>query len=650
MISHVLILFLIILAGAFALYTFTETRRGATHIITMCLMLSLVIMFAFLDKLFLGCAVACILAVAAFLAAAAKTAKEKNIDRVKSFFSPATVMFILSSLFIIFYFGTRQPIFSTWDEFSFWGTAQKLTKIHNAIYTYYESSMIGNTTPPALTVLAYFFQFFTEGFRQWVSYVSYDIMFFACYRAAISKFDWKKFHVRAMGYIALFFSVYFFRIYTRIVNLETIYMCTLRDIPLAVIACGAFRVYYTDKKPFAGVLKALPIIFFLTDVKDMGFAFSNILALVIFLHLLFVNDGFSGKKITVFFKKLGSAALVSITSVTSFAMWTVHMSKVMSVNRFELGGEAEMGMAEMLIAGVTQLFAKEPLPKFASVKRSMIDAFFTWKMSIFGRGYIGVIIITAVFLLAFIRANKQMKKHIRAVYAGTAIGFVGYYVFHIFLYVFIFKASGYELDGYARYISSYYTFWLMVSVCVLIEVCLCANLKKLAEVALAGITSLILFIQVYAILPQNAFYGYSELTFAKHRKIEKKADTIKDAIGWQDRIYLIAPGDDGETWFLYTYELAENVIYRDYPQLNVSLTGEEMEQNRKDFAAYLKEHGITNLMIDSSDSNIADYFGDYIDVNPNTIGVNQVYYYKVEYLADGNAEYSFIKAGTVDEN
>ena len=97
-------------------------------------------------------------------------------------------------------------------------------------------------------------------------------------------------------------------------------------------------------------------------------------------------------------------------------------------------------------------------------------------------------------------------------------------------------------------------------------------------------------------------------------------------------------------------KLAENVIYRDYPQLNVSLTGEEMEQNRKDFAAYLKEHGITNLMIDSSDSNIGNYFDDYIDVNPNTIGVNQVYYYKVEYLADGNAEYSFIKAGTVDEN
>ena len=82
----------------------------------------------------------------------------------------------------------------------------------------------------------------------------------------------------------------------------------------------------------------------------------------------------------------------------------------------------------------------------------------------------------------------------------------------------------------------------------------------------------------------------------------------------------------------------------------MTLTGAELEQNRKDFAAYLKEHGITNLMIDSSDSNIGNYFDDYIDVNPNTIGVNQVYYYKVEYLADGNAEYSFIKAGTVDEN
>ena len=176
------------------------------------------------------------------------------------------------------------------------------------------------------------------------------------------------------------------------------------------------------------------------------------------------------------------------------------------------------------------------------------------------------------------------------------------------------------------------------------------NLKKLAEVALTGITGLILFIQVYAILPQNAFYGYSELTFAKHRKIEKKADTIKDSIGRQDRIYLIAPENGGEFWFIYTYELAENVIYRDYPEIDMTLTGAELEQNRKDFAAYLKEHGITNLMIDSSDSNIGNYFDGYIDVNPNTIGVNQVYYYKVEYLADGNAEYSFIKAGTVDEN
>lgn len=79
MISHVLILFLIILAGAFALYTFTETRRGATHIITMCLMLSLVIMFAFLDKLFLGCAVACILAVAVFFGGAAKPGKGRKI-------------------------------------------------------------------------------------------------------------------------------------------------------------------------------------------------------------------------------------------------------------------------------------------------------------------------------------------------------------------------------------------------------------------------------------------------------------------------------------------------------------------------------------------------------------------------------------------
>lgn len=84
--------------------------------------------------------------------------------------------------------------------------------------------------------------------------------------------------------------------------------------------------------------------------------------------------------------------------------------------------------------------------------------------------------------------------------------------------------------------------------------------------------------------------------------------------------------------------------------MKVSLNRRRNGTKQKRFCRLFKRTRHNKSVIDSSDSNIGNYFDDYIDVNPNTIGVNQVYYYKVEYLADGNAEYSFIKAGTVDEN
>ena len=125
----------------------------------------------------------------------------------------------------LLYTSIRQPLFSDFDEFSFWGTAAKLTKVNDTLYTECEVGWAWQATQnPGLITLSYFLQFLGS-FAPWKVYLAYDALLFACFGAVLGATGWKKYeNAVALGLIC-WCVPWFFTTYCRTIYLK---MC-IRD-------------------------------------------------------------------------------------------------------------------------------------------------------------------------------------------------------------------------------------------------------------------------------------------------------------------------------------------------------------------------------------------------------------------------------------
>ena len=637
----------IIILFAFGIHALFNIKSQLTPLISLTVLIDIAILFAMYDMLKPGVIIACGIGLAVF-GVSVYANRDSLSEKIGSFLTPGVILFILASTAMLIFMAMRQPMMQEWDEFSFWGISQHLLKIHDQLYTYYKSSMIGNSTPPALPVLSYFFQWRNPGFTEWISFVSYDVMFFACYSAFTALFDRKGWNTAVMVYLFGFLVPYVFEVYTKIIYLEPVYMLTYADIPLGVVFAGALAVYiFTQENDSRSVLSVLPVIMFLTYIKDMGFALSCIVVFIAFFDMWAGRKEYTFLKIRGFFGKCAAAAVMLVTALGSFLSWSMHMARVMERDPFALGGASNMGMVEMLITGVKELLIGPRSEKFTVITELMVDAFLNTQLSFLGSGIRIFAIISALFLIAIVLNDKNGRIRSLFMYITSLIGFVGYYVFHIFLYVYIFKDNAYELVSYNRYIYPYYIGWMCLAVFAL---CLAVKngqrfLSKTALFCFSGII-LVLF-HVYTDY-EYLFIGCSERNFATRKNISLKVDYIEDAIGEDDVIYLYSGGDNGRRWFIYTHELAANYIVEDFGVDTTGMTEEEIRNAYRN-ALYKRftDKGVTHVLIDSSSEFFIDTFGDLFDVPMDYVGLNSVAYYKVNY-ADDWFSFSQVKGGRVE--
>lgn len=645
MLNCTLSLFIIIIF-AFGLYSVFNIKSRFTPLVSTAVLIDLVIFFGMFNMLKPGVAVVYIVAAAVCGYGVWKN-KDCLKEKINGFLTPGVILFILSSAAMMIFMAMRQPMMTEWDEFSFWGISRKMLKIHDQLYTYYKSSMLGNSTPPTLAVLSYFFQRFNAEFTEWIGFVAYDVMFFSCYSAFTALFERKSWNSAVMVYLFGFLVPYVFEVYTKIIYLEPVYMLTYADIPLGVVFAGALAVYILSQKGDGkDVLTLLPVLVFLTYIKDMGFALSCIAVFIVFFDMLSRNKDFTFLKVKGFKGKIFAASAMLLTVVGSFFLWSMHMVSVMERDPFALGGAENMGMAQMMFTGVKELLIGPRSEKFSDIAALMIDAFFNTKISFLGSGIRIFAIISALFLAAFILDDK--KDRIRSVfmYATSCIGFVGYYVFHLFLYVYVFRETAYELVSYNRYIYPYYIGWLSLAVFVL---CIAVKNGKrfLAKTILFCFSGIILVLFTVYTDYEYLFIGCSERNFATRKNISLKVDYIEDAISEGDVIYLYSGGDNGQRWFIYTFEIAENYIVEDIGIDTADIPQEELRiAYRNGLYNRFVETGVTHVLIDSSSEFFIDTFGDLFDVPMDYVGLNSVAYYKVNYENDWFS-FSQVKGGVV---
>ena len=149
--------FAVVVLFAFGLYTAFNIKAALTPLVSVAVLINVVSLAGMFDLLKPGVFMAYGLAVCVFGLGIYKN-KDSLKQKLTGFLQPGVILFLIASVAMLAFLAARQPLMTEWDEFSFWGISKHLVQIHDQLYTYYKSSMIGNSTPPTLAMLSYFFQ------------------------------------------------------------------------------------------------------------------------------------------------------------------------------------------------------------------------------------------------------------------------------------------------------------------------------------------------------------------------------------------------------------------------------------------------------------------------------------------------------------
>lgn len=507
----------------------------------------------------------------AALAAAVWLWLRRKTLSLRALLTPALLYFVLASLAVFVLFAVRRPVFSEWDEFSFWGIAAKVVKTENQLYTFHPGEMRATTFVPGLIMLDYAFQFLGAAFVPWKVYAAYDVLYFAVFAAAFSMLGRRHWHIAAPAAAVLTLTPFLMTVYYRDIYVRTIYINAYADIPMGLLFGAGLVLYFAPRKKTPAVLLgALLAVTATCLVKDMGFALCLIAAAILCFDLLFVE-----KEDVPFFRlkglwgKLCWCASLVAAPVAAFLGWAAHMSVVLGSNRFDIGGVQNMGMVQMVATGLGELIGIGRTQKFTDIMGLMWRALYTTKITMFsvggdqsrigsvlnGSGAIVIALNLAILLAAFLLGNRRMRIRTAWVALWSTLGFAAFYIFTGFTYIYVFPESfGYALGDYNRYIYPYYIGWFVLAVSML-----CASLKDARPGGLGGLFLLALcggclwradaFLQ-----PQLSVLDYPDTFYLERQEQQARAEDAKRYLSPDDRVFLVSMAPFGLEWFQYYYE------------------------------------------------------------------------------------------------
>ncbi len=502
----------------------------------------------------------------------------KNRARLaeKALVAPSTVFFVLAGAAIITLFALRQPVFTEWDEFSFWGIAPKVVKHTNLLYTVVDTEMRVTSYAPGLVMLSYLFQYLGASFVPWKVYAAYDILLFAIYAAALSGLKKKHWPAAALGGTVLVLLPYLLTVYTRVLYLCTAYLTSYADIPMGLLFGAPLALYFASREKSPALLVTAGLAVAVTCLsKEMGFALALIAAALLCFDLLFVQKRqdvrllrFSGLPAKLFW-----CAALCACAVAPYVVWALYRSSLSGVSATELGGDQNMTMFQMLFTGVAELCGVGRTERFSRVMGQMWQAFYTTSLSEFQLGLPGALgrlfngsgaVIAAVTLgvlaLAWWYAGKGRRAGVGWFALWSTLGFAAFYIFTGFTYIYIFPVSS-EMTNYNRYIYPYYLGWLLAAVAMLCWSLRGARGRVVGMGALTALAAFSCWRTASFVRPQLSVVDFPESYYAMRAADAQVVGQAKTVLGAQDKVFYVSMGDDGRSWFMDYYEF--------YPDVNV---------------------------------------------------------------------------------
>ncbi len=560
------------------------------------------------------------------------------------------VLFLAGSLFLIALFTVRKPMFYQWDEFTFWGSAAKVTFESNKLYPMVQSNMVTTAYPPALPLLIYMFQFFGKQFAEWGGYAAYNILALACMATVYSPKESSKYkNILLLGICLLL--PWFFEFGAASGVASTVYLNLQADLTLGLLFGSALAVYYHSRKTVWEWVQIGMILAALSLVKDMGLALGLIAVGIMAVDLLFVQTKYKASKRIA---QAGSAFVgFSAIVVAGWLGWSMFVGAASGENRFDLGNAGEtqtLGMAEMMIHGTKELLGIDRTAEFSQMSSAMAHAYLSRRICLVGSGIVVTGLILAVLAAAFFCGDKLHKKRVVLYTVVSMAGFAAFWVFHLFLYLYVFKSmEGAELKDYARYFMEYYLGWLFGALALL---AMSDWKKRWAEYSTIGIFALIGTAIILRGQTVNNFMNYSDSFYQERVQVQQRAKRLNGVLTEQDRVYPILQGNDGTRWYYYGYEL-DSLLLKMYgggdgtkenpyqpttaatlTQNSIGIQQYEVITNQQNLVDYLKESKATVLFVDRADDYTAQLLQPYTKGTMDNSGLIEPTLYHILWQGD----------------
>lgn len=612
-----LISFLIIVALAACLAGLFKLPAGAAPFTAVCVCMVWLSVFGCLGLLQLG----------GYLLAAAAAAGVLVLWRRRGLrvcIDGGFLFFAASGFLLLVLFAVKQPLYLTWDEFSFWGTAVKLTKTAKELFV---TAEIGwpwaATQKPGLVLLGWFANFFGE-YTEWRAIFGMDLAALSVMAAVVSLTQGKKAYLPVFAVGVAFFVPYLCTVYSPSAVPSNVYMNILADVPMAWLFAGTLILYFVLRIRGQALWPAALSLAALILTKDTALALALIAAGLMSVDLLFCGRQAAFCRLSGIRAKWCRIASFFAVPVATFLGWAFYLKLALGVNALgDVGGTETMGMKQMLLSGVSQLLGIGTTEKFADRMGRLYAAFFTSRVSMFGSGFVLVIIILLMLLFAALFAENRAGRVRCGLFAlFSTLGFFANYTFIGFSYVFVFKdIEAVNLVGYERYIYPYYIAWFIVAA-ALLGFSAQHGIKKhfygVGSLALAGVFA-VCFLRVASFIsPDMSFVGYHN-GYQQHRRDSlQAAKQVREIVTEKNaRVFYICQGDDGSGWFTTSYELLPLQLDYSYgggtfslPELvsadtpySIGLTAEQM-------CGYIQKNGCDYVYVAKSNELLALSYGE----------------------------------------
>ena len=473
---------------------------------------------------------------------------------------PGFVLFAAGALGLWVLFWATRPQFIQWDEFTFWGTACKMTVLNDMLHPAAPGNLAARAGMPGLMLVAYLFQFASHGFEEWKCFAAYDILYLAALvtiTAAVSagadRRRWPRAALLLLGAALLpfFFSA------PSVGGISSVYLNVMGDTALGLVFGGALCLYFCVGRTRPGLWGFGAVLALLTLIKDVGMAYAFIAIALAAADLWLAADRVGLRSLG---RAVGRAAGLAVLPAALFLGWSRYVLAASGIDKNAVGSAVtgdQVSYGGMIADGVMQLLGRgseKYAGKFAAIRGMMLRAFGETDVCLLGSGARAVALIFAVLLLAFLFSQKGPQRRRVGLFAlFSTLGYGAFVVFHLFLYVYNFaEREAMVLKDYARYIGPFYMGWLLAALCLL---ALADGVQLLARTASLAVVAVLAAAFMVRGLPAAGFWNYPRQNYSIRQEVTQRAQALGDVLDWDDTVFLISQGDDGSRWYYYGYEL-----------------------------------------------------------------------------------------------